>query len=269
MRKKKNSQSIGTTPIECPIVNEAETTLSEGGLNTPEKEADGQVTITDNEVKHQVAVKDNEVEHLVAVKDNVADDLATTPESEVADNISVADTEREDRPTPSENETETETKTEAETGTDLDPGTETETEAEHLVNAPEPEAVPLSENIEQLTACLLPDEREKTGVASLLKTVFEEYDKGAFSEQTLRSLRQAINYERDVQDAFRQGEIKGRNYRIEEYLIEHRNAEEVRQLGSSSAPSRPTPPASVIGGLSAADRKSIWERGNERRVCHH
>lgn len=264
MRKKKNSQSIGTTPIECPIVNEAETTLSEGGLNTPEKEADGQVTITDNEV-----------EHLVAVKDNVADDLATTPESEVADNISVPDTERDGYPTPSETETKTkaeikaEIKAETETGTDLDPGTETETEAEHLVNAPEPEAVPLSVNIEQLTACLLTDECEKTGVASLLKTVFEEYDKGAFSEQTLRSLRQAINYERDVQDAFRQGEIKGRNYRIEEYLIEHRNAEEVRQLGSSSAPSRPTPPASVIGGLSAADRKSIWERGNERRVCHH
>lgn len=246
MRKKKNSQSIGTTPIECPIVNEAETTLSEGGLNTHEKEADRQVTITDNELKLQVAVKDN-----------VADNLAKTAEGEVADNIAVPDIEREYCPTPSETETESET------------GTETKTEAEHLVNAPEPEAVPLSENIEQLTACLLPDEREKTGVASLLKTVFEEYDKGAFSEQTLRSLRQAINYERDVQDAFRQGEIKGRNYRIEEYLIEHRNAEEVRQLGSSSAPSRPTPPASVIGGLSAADRKSIWERGNERRVCHH
>ena len=246
MRKKKNSQSIGTTPIECTTVNEEETTLSEGGLNTPEKEADGQVTITDNEVKHQVAVKDN-----------VADNLAKTPEGEVADNIAVPDIEREYCPTLSETETESET------------GTETETEAEHLVDAPEPEAAPPSENIEQLTACLLPDEREKTGVTSLLKTVFEEYDKGAFSEQTLRSLRQAINYERDVQDAFRQGEIKGRNYRIEEYLIEHRNAEEVRQLGSSSAPSRPTPPASVIGGLSAADRKSIWERGNERRVCHH
>ena len=90
MRKKKNSQSIGTTPIECTTVNEAETILAEGGLNTPEKEADGQVTTTENEV-----------EHLVAVKDNVADDLATTDESEVADNIAVADTERENCPTPS------------------------------------------------------------------------------------------------------------------------------------------------------------------------
>ena len=246
MRKKKNSQSIGTTPIECTTANEAETILAEGGLNTPEKEADGQVTTTENEV-----------EHLVAVQDNAADDLATTPESEVADDIAVPDTEKEDCPTPSK------------TGTVIGPGTDTKTEAEHLIDTPEPETVSLSENIEQLTACLLPDEREKAGVSSLLKTVFEERDKGAFSEQTLRSLRQAINYERDIQDAFRQGEIKGRNYRIEEYLIEHRNAEEVRQLGSSSAPSRPTPPASVIGGLSAADRKSIWERGNERRVCHH
>lgn len=252
MRKKKNSQNIGTSPIECPIVNEAEPILSESSLNAPEKEADSRVTVTDNEAEHQAAAKDNE-----------ADGPAITTEDEVVNNTANPNTEKQDCPTPPE--TETETKTEIETETQ----TKTEIETDHQADKPDSTAISPTGNIEQLMACHLPDEQEKAELASLLKNVFEEYGKGAFSEHTVRYLRHAINYERDIQDAFRQGEIKGRNYRIEEYLIEHRNAEEVRQLGSSSAPSRPTPPASVIGGLSAADRKTIWERGHERRVRHH
>ncbi len=111
-------------------------------------------------------------------------------------------------------------------------------------------------------------EKEREGIANLLGTLLSEYEKGELSGKTLQSLSHAVNYERDVHEAQRQGEIKGRNLKIEEYLIEHRSAEGVRQLGCSSVASRPAPPPSVIGGLSAADRKSIWERGNEKRVSY-
>lgn len=246
MRKKKNSQSIGTAPGECPMENVAETITSKSDLNAPEKNAGGQVIDEENESGGQAPVTQDEVGGELTAEGEEADGPATVAEDGANGNVVVPDAECEEHPAPPHADTET----------------------DHQVGEPAHTAVSPSETIERLTTGQLTDEHEKTGVASLLKTVFEELSKGAFSEHTLRQLCQAVNYERDIQDAFRQGEIKGRNYKIEEYLIEHRNAEEVRQLGSSSAPSRPTPPASVIGGLSAADRKSIWERGHERRVCH-
>lgn len=112
-------------------------------------------------------------------------------------------------------------------------------------------------------------DNERHAMSTLLATLLDETSKGEIGETTLQILAHAVNYERDMLQAAREGEIKGRNMKIEEYLIERKSAEEVRQLGSAAAPSRPAPPASVIGGLSAADRMSIWERGHEKRVCHH
>ncbi len=247
MRKKKNNQSIGTAPGECPIENAAEAILPENDLNAPEKNTDGQVIAEESESGGQAPVTQEEADSGLTAVGEEADAHAMVAENEADGNVAVQNAESEGRTAPPH----------------------ADTEADHQAGVPAPPAVTPSEAIERLTTGHLTDEHERTGVASLLETVFEEFAKGAFSEHTVRQLCQAVNYERDIQDAFRQGEIKGRNYKIEEYLIEHRNQEEVRQLGSSSAPSRPTPPASVIGGLCAADRKSIWERGHERRVCHH
>ena len=112
-------------------------------------------------------------------------------------------------------------------------------------------------------------DNERQEMDRLLTALVDEIGSGHWSESTLQHLAHAVNYERDLLKAARDGEIKGRNMKIEEYLIERRNANEIRQLGCSSATSKKTPPASVIGGLSAADRQSIWERGHEKRVSHH
>ena len=125
------------------------------------------------------------------------------------------------------------------------------------------------EMIERIATSQHFSDNEREQMTTLLASLLDETAKGEIGETTLRHLARAVNYERDVMQAAREGEIKGRNMKIEEYLIERRNAEEIRQLGSNAVPSRPAPPASVIGGLSAADRKSIWERGHEKRVCHH
>ena len=72
-------------------------------------------------------------------------------------------------------------------------------------------------------------------------------------------------YDRAVVTARHEGEVAGRNVRIEEYMTERRKEQLLPDLGRSPAQPRPTLPYTVIGGLSAADRKSIWERGNEKR----
>ena len=123
--------------------------------------------------------------------------------------------------------------------------------------------------VDRLAASQHYTDNERHAMSTLLATLLDETSKGEIGETTLQILAHAVNYERDMLQAAREGEIKGRNMKIEEYLIERKSAEEVRQLGSTAAPSRPAPPASVIGGLSAADRMSIWERGHEKRVCHH
>ena len=125
------------------------------------------------------------------------------------------------------------------------------------------------EMVDRLAASQHYTDNERQAMSTFLATLLDETSKGEIGETTLQILAHAVNYERDMLQAAREGEIKGRNMKIEEYLIERKSAEEVRQLGSAAAPSRPVPPASVIGGLSAADRMSIWERGHEKRVCHH
>lgn len=136
--------------------------------------------------------------------------------------------------------------------------------AETVAALPSPQ-----EMVDRLAASQHYTDNERLAMSKLLATLLDETSKGEIGETTLQILAHAVNYERDMLQAAREGEIKGRNMKIEEYLIERKSAEEVRQLGSTAAPSRPAPPASVIGGLSAADRMSIWKRGHEKRVCHH
>ncbi len=97
-------------------------------------------------------------------------------------------------------------------------------------------------------------------------TLAQEIGKGMLSEKTTAMMLHALHYERDIANAAREGEIKGRNIRIDEYLIQRKKATSIHQPGNSAQTQRPTLPYSRIGGLSAADRQTIWERGNEKRV---
>ena len=107
---------------------------------------------------------------------------------------------------------------------------------------------------------------DRQALTEMATTLAQEIGKGMLSEKTTAMMLHALHYERDIANAAREGEIKGRNIRIDEYLIQRKKATSIHQPGNSAQTQRPTLPYSRIGGLSAADRQTIWERGNEKRV---
>ena len=102
----------------------------------------------------------------------------------------------------------------------------------------------------------------------LLTTVTDEITRGALSARTLECLSHALHCERDIALAAHEGEVRGRNAKIEEFLIERRSDADMHQVQTSIGQQPSAPPYHIMGGLTAADRLSIWERGRERRVRH-
>ena len=106
---------------------------------------------------------------------------------------------------------------------------------------------------------------DRQNLLSTLQTIADELTASSPSDTTLQTIIRAITYDRDVVQA----EIRGRNARIEQILAQQQPSSQIHQLGSTNpAPSRPALPYSLIGGLTAADRQTIWERGKEKRIRH-
>ncbi len=109
---------------------------------------------------------------------------------------------------------------------------------------------------------------DREAMKQLLTTITDEITRGALSARTLECLSHALHYERDIALAAHEGEVKGRNAKIEEFLIERRSDADMHQVQTSIGQQPSAPPYHIMGGLTAADRLSIWERGRERRVRH-
>ena len=109
---------------------------------------------------------------------------------------------------------------------------------------------------------------DREAMKQLLTTVTDEITRGALSARTLECLSHALHYEGDIALAAHEGEVKGRNAKIEEFLIERRSDADMHQVRTSIGQQPSAPPYHIMGGLTAADRLSIWERGRERRVRH-
>ncbi len=106
---------------------------------------------------------------------------------------------------------------------------------------------------------------DRQNLLTTLQTIADELTASSPSDTTLQTIIRAITYDRDVAQA----EIRGRNARIEQILAQQQTSSQIHQLGSTNpAPSRPVLPYSLIGGLTAADRQTIWERGKEKRIRH-
>ncbi len=110
------------------------------------------------------------------------------------------------------------------------------------------------------------DDTTRILVERMIEDLREEMSKGEISRQMMESILHAINYERDIAQAGHDGEVRGRNARIEEFLNTQQEGDGIHQFGQTVVRPSHSIPYSVIGGLSAADKMTIWERGNEKRV---
>lgn len=126
--------------------------------------------------------------------------------------------------------------------------------------------------VEHIANCLNADNQlnqsEKTEATELLTQFVKAVAGGSLDTPSLQWLHNALHYDRDLAQAAHDGEVRGRNARIDELLQQHKQSTDIHHLGSTAHVSRPPLPPHIIGGLSAADRQTIWERGREKRVRH-
>lgn len=90
---------------------------------------------------------------------------------------------------------------------------------------------------------------------------------GKFSPESIRMAMDAINHDADVEAAAMEGEVKGRNTKIEEKLRRSRRGDGTANLdGKNGGGGRPRDMPD-LGALNRYDDggQTIWERGGERR----
>ncbi len=89
---------------------------------------------------------------------------------------------------------------------------------------------------------------------------------GKFSAESIRMAIKAINHDLDVQEASHEGEVKGRNAKIEEKLRKGGKNDGTANLAGKNGgggKAQPMPDLGAIGQNYGS--KNIWERGGEKR----
>ena len=132
---------------------------------------------------------------------------------------------------------------------------------------PEPSATPdIITDFRQSETFTSLSESDQEAVGQWLDQLVIQLNQHSLTAYSLQAVLHAIHYDRDVAQAGIDGEVRGRNTRIEDMFEQRRKAADIHVLGGATQPTSPTLPPHILGGLSAADRQTIWERGNERRV---
>lgn len=89
---------------------------------------------------------------------------------------------------------------------------------------------------------------------------------GKFSRESINMAFQAINHDTDVQNAAYEGEVRGRNTRIEERLRRKDRNDGTANLSGKNGGGGKQRDAPEMGVLNRYDGvQSIWERGGEKR----
>lgn len=90
---------------------------------------------------------------------------------------------------------------------------------------------------------------------------------GKFSPESIKMAFRALNHDTDVAVAAREGEVKGRNTRIEEKLRRNRRGDGTASLDGKNGGGGKARDMPDLGALNRYDDggQTIWERGGERR----
>lgn len=93
---------------------------------------------------------------------------------------------------------------------------------------------------------------------------------GKFSIESMNLAQKAINYDTDVEDAGIEGEVRGKNAKIEEKLRQKSKGDGVSSLNgrnNSAGGERRLPPMGALDNFANGD--DIWTRGGEKRTKYN
>lgn len=99
-----------------------------------------------------------------------------------------------------------------------------------------------------------------------LQRVGDEAAQGRVTPEDILLVMKGTTYEADLAAADREGEVRGRNYVIDEHLRTRKPSPDTPSLGiSGGMPPTLSAPSIPLGALASTARPTIWERGRERR----
>lgn len=98
-----------------------------------------------------------------------------------------------------------------------------------------------------------------------LISVANDVIQGKFTKEALDMFRLAANHDQDVEDAAHEAEVRGRNANIAKNLRLKKKGDGTADLEGAGAEHRRSMPDADLGAL-GAQKRSIWEVGNEKRI---
>jgi hypothetical protein len=108
------------------------------------------------------------------------------------------------------------------------------------------------------------DDDEIDNAMSFLMGIIKDGIMGKFTTESISMALKALNHDDDVAIADREGEVRGRNAKIEERLRKGKQTDGTANLGSKHNNST----ARTMPDLGGYGPKSIWERGKEVRKSY-
>lgn len=104
-------------------------------------------------------------------------------------------------------------------------------------------------------------------VMEFLVSIMKDGIMGKFSEESMLMARKAIMHDADVTTASEEGEVKGKNAKVEEKLRKQSKGDGTKPLDGQNNKGSQKRPTQSLGALDnyGDNNKTIWERGGEKR----
>ncbi len=111
------------------------------------------------------------------------------------------------------------------------------------------------------------DDSQLDEVMDFLNKVYTDAVVGKYDRMSMEMALNAINHDTDVEDASAEGEVRGKNARIDEKLRTRKKGDGVTALSGKNTGSGAERRAPNLGALdNFASGEDIWTRGGERRT---
>lgn len=114
------------------------------------------------------------------------------------------------------------------------------------------------------------DDSQLDEVMDFLNKVYTDAVVGKYDRASMEMALNAINHDTDVEDASAEGEVRGKNARIDEKLRTRKKGDGVTALSGKNTGSGAERRGPNLGALdNFADGDDIWSRGGERRTKYN
>ena len=108
-------------------------------------------------------------------------------------------------------------------------------------------------------------------ILAVVSAIADDLFMGVVKEETLDMLQRAMNYEKDIENAAAEAEIRGKNAKIDEKLRTRKASDGTVALDGKTGNNLAPKPRNLgaLGRFGGEGNTTIWERGNEKRTRYN